>query len=131
MNAAATGSGNLRGSEAFPAAARAALENEQLRRNLGRATADEPERVDENRRRLCAEVGADPDALAMNYQHHSADVLKARPAARGERADGLWTDERGLPVLALAVYVLGMLTGWAVVGLLRQSWNRVVESDRR
>ena len=31
--------------------------------NLGRATADEPERVDENRRRLCAEVGADPEAL--------------------------------------------------------------------
>src|SRR5215211_9141931 len=70
--------------------------------NLGRATADEPERVDENRRRLCAEVGADLDALTMNYQHHSADVLKARPGARGDRADGLWTDERGLPLLALA-----------------------------
>jgi purine-nucleoside/S-methyl-5'-thioadenosine phosphorylase / adenosine deaminase len=70
--------------------------------NLGRATADEPERVDENRRRLCAEVGADPDVLAMNYQHHSADVVKARPGARGDRADGLWTDDRGLPVLALA-----------------------------
>jgi polyphenol oxidase len=70
--------------------------------NLGRATADEPERVDENRRRLCAEVGADPDALTMNYQHHSADVLKGRPGARGDRGDGLWTDERGLPLLALA-----------------------------
>ena len=70
--------------------------------NLGRATADEPERVDENRRRLCAEVGADPGAIAMNYQHHSTDVLKARPGARGDRADGLWTDEDGLPVLALA-----------------------------
>jgi YfiH family protein len=70
--------------------------------NLGRATADEPERVDENRRRLCGEVGADPGAIAMNYQHHSPDVLKARPGARGDRADGLWTDEDGLPVLALA-----------------------------
>ncbi len=70
--------------------------------NLGRATADEPERVDENRRRLCAELDADPDALTMNYQHHSADVLKARPGARGDRADGLWTDERALPLLALA-----------------------------
>jgi purine-nucleoside/S-methyl-5'-thioadenosine phosphorylase / adenosine deaminase len=69
--------------------------------NLGRATADEPERVDENRRRLCAEAGAAPDALAMNYQHHSADVLKALPGSRGERGDGLWTDEPGLPVLAL------------------------------
>jgi len=70
--------------------------------NLGRATADEPERVDENRRRLCAEVGADPDALAMNYQHHSTDVLQAKAGSRGERGDGLWTDERGLPLLALA-----------------------------
>jgi YfiH family protein len=69
--------------------------------NLGRATADEPDRVEENRRRLCAEVGAEPDALAMNYQHHSADVLRARPGSRGERGDGLWTDERGVPVLAL------------------------------
>ncbi|HEY6835726.1 MAG TPA: polyphenol oxidase family protein [Gaiellaceae bacterium] len=70
--------------------------------NLGRATADEPERVEENRRRLCAEVGADPDAVAMNYQHHSPDVVKARAGERGRRADGLWTDDRGLPVLALA-----------------------------
>jgi polyphenol oxidase len=70
--------------------------------NLGRATADEPERVDENRRRLCAEVEAQPDALAMNYQHHSTDVLRARAGSRGERGDGLWTDERGLPVLVLA-----------------------------
>ena len=70
--------------------------------NLGRATADEPERVDENRRRLCAEVGAQLEALAMNYQHHSADVLRASPGSRGARGDGLWTDKRGLPVLALA-----------------------------
>jgi purine-nucleoside/S-methyl-5'-thioadenosine phosphorylase / adenosine deaminase len=69
--------------------------------NLGRKTADEPERVAENRRRLCAEVAADPEALALNYQHHSADVLRARPGARGDRADGLWTDEPDLPVLAL------------------------------
>jgi hypothetical protein len=39
--------------------------------------------------------------------------------------------EVSVPVLALAVYVLGMLTGWAVVGLLRRSWNRVVEYDRQ
>jgi YfiH family protein len=69
--------------------------------NLGRKTADEPERVDENRRRLCAEVAADPEALALNYQHHSADVLRGRPGARDDRGDGLWTDERGLPLLAL------------------------------
>jgi polyphenol oxidase len=69
--------------------------------NLGRKTADAPENVEENRRRLCAEAGADPGAVALNYQHHSADVLRARPGARDDRADGLWTDEPALPLLAL------------------------------
>jgi putative membrane protein len=36
-----------------------------------------------------------------------------------------------VPLLAGAVYLLGMLTGWAVVGMLRRSWARVAESDRR
>jgi hypothetical protein len=33
------------------------------------------------------------------------------------------------PLLALALYLLGMLTGWAVVGILRRSWRRVAETD--
>jgi hypothetical protein len=69
--------------------------------NLGRATDDLPANVAENRRRACAEIGADPDAVAMNYQCHSATVHRGRPGSRGERGDGLWTDERGLPLLAL------------------------------
>lgn len=36
-----------------------------------------------------------------------------------------------VPALAGAVYALGMFTGWAVVGLLRRSWDRVAEYDRR
>lgn len=36
-----------------------------------------------------------------------------------------------VPLLTGAVYLLGMLTGWAVVGMLRRSWARVAESDRR
>ena len=39
--------------------------------------------------------------------------------------------EVSVPVLAGAVYALGMFTGWAVVGLLRRSWQRVAEYDRR
>jgi polyphenol oxidase len=71
--------------------------------NLGRRTGDDVERVDENRRRACAEVGAAAELLALNYQHHSADVHRALAGSRGERkGDGLWTEERGLPVVALA-----------------------------
>jgi hypothetical protein len=70
--------------------------------NLGRMNGDDPERVDENRRRLCAAVGADVVRLTLNRQQHSATVHRARAGARGEPGDGLWTDEPGVPMLALA-----------------------------
>lgn len=70
--------------------------------NLGRMTGDDVERVDENRRRLCAEVGTAPDLLALNRQIHSSLVHRAEPGARGEPGDGLWTEEPDLPVLAMS-----------------------------
>lgn len=35
--------------------------------------------------------------------------------------------ELSFPLLVGGVYLLGMLTGWTVVGLLRRSWRRVTE----
>ena len=71
--------------------------------NLGRKTGDGVDRVDENRRRACTEIDADPERLALNYQVHSAVVRRAQEGERGGvRADGLWTEEPGLPVLALS-----------------------------
>jgi YfiH family protein len=69
--------------------------------NLGRLTGDDVARVDENRRRLCAEVGSRPERLALNRQIHSALVHRAEAGARGEPGDGLWTEEPDLPVLAM------------------------------
>jgi polyphenol oxidase len=69
--------------------------------NLGLLTADEPENVEENRRRLCAEVDADPERLALNRQVHGTTVRRAEAGERRERADGLWTDERSIPMLAM------------------------------
>jgi YfiH family protein len=69
--------------------------------NLGRLTGDDVERVDENRRRVCAEVGGGLERLALNRQVHSAIVHRAEPGARGEPGDGLWTEEPDLPVLAM------------------------------
>lgn len=69
--------------------------------NLGRRSGDDVAHVDENRRRLCAEIGADPDLLSVNYQVHSAVVRHATAGERGEPGDGLWTDEPGVPLLAL------------------------------
>ena len=69
--------------------------------NLARMSADRAEHVIENRRRLCAAVGADPARLTMNRQTHSATVNRAHAGRFGEPGDGLWTDERGVPMLKL------------------------------
>ena len=65
--------------------------------NLGRLTDDDPERVGENRRRFCAEVGTDPELLSYGRQVHGAVVRRAGGA--GEPGDGLWTDTPGQPLL--------------------------------
>ncbi len=71
--------------------------------NLGRRTGDDVDRVDENRRILCSELGADADDLALNYQVHSAIVNRAQAGVRGDsQGDALWTDVPGLPIAALA-----------------------------
>ena len=69
--------------------------------NLGRRVGDDPVRVDENRRRLCAEVGADADRLALNFQVHGTTVNRAVAGARDAHGDALWTEERELPIMAL------------------------------
>ena len=70
--------------------------------NLGRKSGDDPERADANRRIACEAIGADLEKLALNFQVHSARVLPAVPGMRGEPADGLWTAEPGLPILAMS-----------------------------
>lgn len=69
--------------------------------NLGRMSGDDIDRVDENRRLLCAEIGADPLRLATNRQVHSALVHRAKFGAHGEPGDGLWTEDPDLPLLVL------------------------------
>jgi YfiH family protein len=69
--------------------------------NLGLLTADADEHVEENRRRLCAAVGAEHERLAMNRQVHGRTVNRAVAGERGRPGDGLWTDEPGVPMLKL------------------------------
>jgi YfiH family protein len=70
--------------------------------NLGRKSGDDVEHTDQNRRIACEAIGADVTKLALNFQVHSDRVVRASAGVRGERADGLWTDEPGLPILALS-----------------------------
>jgi YfiH family protein len=96
--------------------------------NLGRKTGDDVERVDENRRLACAQIGADAEDLALNYQVHSSTVLRARAGARGDKGDGLWTDEPGLPVLAMSADCLPLALARAegsapAVAVLHAGWR--------
>jgi polyphenol oxidase len=68
--------------------------------NLGILTDDDPERVVENRRRVCAAVGADAETATMAWQVHGGVVTEARPRGILERTtfdqcDGLWSEAPG------------------------------------
>jgi YfiH family protein len=68
--------------------------------NLGILTDDDPDRVVENRRRVCAAVGADASTATMAWQVHGGAVTEARPRGILERTvfeqcDGLWSDRPG------------------------------------
>jgi polyphenol oxidase len=95
--------------------------------NLGRKSGDDVERADENRRIACEAIGADLEKLALNYQVHSDRVLRATPGMRNERADGLWTDEPGLPILAMSAdclpIALARVDGAAAVAVIHAGWK--------
>jgi YfiH family protein len=76
--------------------------------NLGILTGDEPERVIENRTRLCRKVGVEPEQATMLWQQHGAEVVRAS-RDRGVMTagfdhppgDALWSDERDLAMMLI------------------------------
>lgn len=46
------------------------------------------------------------------------------------RAWTFWQGNVPLPLLIGGVYLLGMVSGWWLVGLMKRSWQRVTEPDR-
>lgn len=68
--------------------------------NTGTGSADEPQCVQENRRRVADWMGVAPDRLLTAYQIHSPDVIVAREPFPGDRpkADAIVTDRPGLAV---------------------------------
>jgi YfiH family protein len=100
--------------------------------NLGRRTGDDVERVDDNRHRLCAEVEADENRLALGFQTHSTTVNKAVAGTRGVPGDGLWTDEPELPILALGadcvLMALARVNGDApALAVVHAGWRGLVD----
>ena len=100
--------------------------------NLGILTTDEPERVVENRERLCTAVGVDPRTATMAWQVHGGEVTEARP--RGilertlfERCDGLWSEERGQAMVLLTAdcfpVALARANGRPGLAVLHVGWK--------
>lgn len=99
--------------------------------NLTVGTGDDPERVEENRRRACAELGLEFERLAFNRQVHSPSVHRAHAGARGQPGDGLWTDEPRLPLLAMSADCLPIAVvrteGERALAVLHAGWRGLAE----
>jgi polyphenol oxidase len=101
--------------------------------NLGLLTADQPDRVRENRRLLCEQVGADPNTATMALQVHGARVARAdrrgvaTPGAVFEPCDGLWTDEPGEALMLIAAdcvpIALCRTNGSPALAVLHVGWK--------
>jgi len=101
--------------------------------NLGLLTLDEPERVIENRDRLCRAVEADPHTATMAMQVHGARVVPAKP--RGvvtpgtayERCDGLWSTRSRQAMVLLTADCLPIVVcrteGDAALAVLHVGWR--------
>lgn len=73
--------------------------------NVGKRTGDEPERVVENRARLCREIEIDPARATMARQLHGAVARRAEPNGLLSEdldlpeCDALWSEEPGQGML--------------------------------
>ena len=70
--------------------------------NLGKSTADAPENVAENRRRICATLGFVPAQMAWSHQVHGDEVLHVRVPGGADGFDALVTQQPGV-LLAVSV----------------------------
>jgi YfiH family protein len=96
--------------------------------NLGILTDDDPDRVSENRSRLAARAGLDPDAVAMGRQVHGTDLKEwggaPSPGAELAKVDGHATNARGVALLVLVADCLPVaLVSPSRVAMLHCGWR--------
>jgi YfiH family protein len=99
--------------------------------NLG-GRRDDPACVAENRRRACEALGLDASRLSVNRQRHTPTVHRALAGRTDEPGDGLWTDEPGVPLLALTADCLPIVVvrangGVPAVAVLHAGWRGLAE----
>ena len=97
--------------------------------NLTVGTGDDRERVEQNRAIACDALGLDAGRLSFNRQVHSPTVHRA--GSRGEPGDGLWTDEPGLPMLAMSAdclpIAIARTEGHRALAILHAGWKGLSE----
>lgn len=104
--------------------------------NLGILTDDDPDRVEENRRRLAGHLALDPQRIAMGWQVHGTDIAGwsdppsagrggyAAPGAQLDKVDGHTTTVPGLGLLVLVADCLPVaLAGHGRVAMLHCGWR--------
>jgi YfiH family protein len=102
--------------------------------NLGRLTGDLPDAVRENRHRLAAAIGIDPERVLIGRQVHGADVARhdqptqpgsyANPAPGLPAADGHATARPGLvPLVFVADCLPVALAGPGGVAMIHCGWR--------
>ena len=106
--------------------------------NLGILTADDPERVVQNRRRLADSVGIEPDRARMAWQQHGSEVRRASaegiltPGTRHAPCDGFWSDEPGQGMLLLTADCVPVAIARAIgdrpaLAVLHVGWRGLLE----
>jgi len=92
--------------------------------NLGRSTADRPEAVEENRRRLLRAIGLDPARLVTAGQNHGARVARAVAPGLIPDCDALVTTVPGLALAVTAADCLPLvLVAPGAVAAVHSGWR--------
>ncbi len=92
--------------------------------NLGRSTADRPEAVTENRRRVLDALGFDPARVAVAGQVHGTRVAIARGPGLHPETDCLVTDERDLALAVSGADCIPMIfSAGEVVAAAHSGWR--------
>lgn len=102
--------------------------------NLGANRGDDPARVRENYRRVCAALGVEREKLVFSSQVHKAEIRRVTGADAGKGldrpvdydADGLMTDEPGLTLVVFGADCLTILLcdpKKKVVAALHAGWR--------
>src|SRR5215831_14855703 len=92
--------------------------------NLGRSTADDPDVVRENRRRVLARIGAAPEHLVTAGQVHGARVERVTEPGHVADCDALVTTTPGLVLAVTAADCMPLLfTAPGAVAAAHSGWR--------